>query len=72
MYTAGNVRIDFYRPPPTQDEILERMARKPNEADKLIGTCAICLDTLDTRKKVVELKCSPQHVFHLECLKTWA
>lgn len=40
------------------------------DEERLLGTCAICLDSLDAQvQETVSTVCN--HVFHKECMKTW-
>jgi len=38
-------------------------------ADKVLGDCSICLNTIEIDNRIYELKCN--HIFHVECLNKW-
>ena len=52
--------------------VLQKKARKYDpEGDIEINECAICMTefSVDDPRDLVELACSHQHLFHLQCLE---
>lgn len=41
-------------------------------SDLIKGECSVCLAPFTAQCQVVPLKCNPEHVFHKECLLSWA
>lgn len=62
---------------PGVKKFLEQRARvfnpSKNGSDKLVEQCVICLEEFKEGdgKKIAELNCNRNHIFHLECLKVW-
>lgn len=41
------------------------------DREKTGNECSICLMSFAKGEEIIELKCSDNHIFHAECLKTW-
>jgi len=57
-----------------EKELKRRTDDKENQqpVEKLSTECAVCLVDFDETDPVVPLECNIDHVFHIECLLSWA
>lgn len=70
---AVNQRQQPDRPRENKTKNLSKHAMKYKKISKSFSDqfeCAICWQTFEKSSKVLQLQCSPMHVFHLQCMES--
>ena len=34
--------------------------------------CSVCLEEFERGEQIIQLRCNSMHIFHLECIQSWA